>query len=276
MVTKLAIDQYKGTALLRGEGFVYIPPHPALRPYISNYTFTFPEETTMSDQYTIMPSASSTLVFSSTENRMQSDIRGVNTKACMVGQHANQCSFLLLIEFHPGGFYSFLQLHQLEFQDVAINFGDISADLDRKIKDALEHFHSIDLIVQFLNHTFLSYYQSIKDGDVLFGAMNLIIKNAGRISVKDLANDTHYSEKHLNRFFQQYVGTSIKTFSRIVRINHILRLMDSMDGTMAQLAQIGNYFDQSHFIHDFKSICGVTPQEYIHNKSIFYNELFKL
>ena len=42
------------------------------------------------------------------------------------------------------------------------------------------------------------------------------------------------------------------------------------------LAQDLEYYDQAHFIHDFKDICGLAPSLYLKNKSDFYNEEFKL
>ncbi len=262
--------------MLRGESFVYIPAHPLLSPYISNYTVTFPEKTMMTDQYTIMPSASSTLVYSSVDHTIESGVRGVSTKSCVVGREANRFTFLLLIEFHPGGFYPFFKINQHELQDVAINFCDICMSLDIQIKDAVMRYNSINELVQFLNVTLLSYLQNTKHESVLLAAMDFIIKNSGIAKVGELSHAVNYSEKQINRWFKQYVGTSVKTFSRIVRVNKILRLMEHMDGTMTQLAQVGSYFDQSHFIHDFKSICGVSPHDYLRNKSIFYNEVFKL
>ena len=276
MIVKQDIQHYKGAALLRGESYLYVPPHQLLRHFISNYTFTFPEKTTMTDQYTIMPTASSTLAFSVNDHAIYSGLRGVNTKPCIVGEYANQFHFLLLIEFHPGGLYPFFKLDQQELRDTSINLRDMNKALHIQIQDAIIQLNSIDALVQCLNSIFLSYIQDTKHEGILLHSMDYIIKKRGTVSVHDLAHEVYYSEKHLNRLFKRYIGTSVKTFSRIARVNHMLRVMDSADFNMTTIAEVGEYFDQSHFIHDFKSICGITPQAYLKNKSIFYNELFKM
>ena len=49
-----------------------------------------------------------------------------------------------------------------------------------------------------------------------------------------------------------------------------------VSGGLTMLAQDLEYYDQAHFIHDFKDICGLAPSLYLKNKSDFYNEEFKL
>ena len=45
--------------------------------------------------------------------------------------------------------------------------------------------------------------------------------------------------------------------------------------SLTHLAQELGYFDQAHFIHDFRSVCGVTPGTYRAELSDFYNEPLK-
>lgn len=276
MITQQNLKEYKGVALLQGKGYLYAPPHHLLRPYISNYTFTFPLKASMTDQYTILPAASVTIVFSADNKTVQGNIQGANTKSSVVGAYANQFSFLLLIEFHPGGFFPFVKLNQQEIQDISLDMDDIHRDLNIQIQEAMIQLNTVEMLIQRLNHIFLSYIQPSKHESLLLYAMDYIIKKSGVLPVSDLAREVFYSGKQLNRFFKQYIGVNVKTFSRVVRINHILRMMETENSRTALLAQAGQYFDQSHFVHDFKSVCGITPQVYLKNKSIFYNELFKL
>lgn len=117
MILQESIISYKGKFLNRGSSFLYISPHILLQPYISNYTITFPTPQTIPDEYTILPTASSTLTISVSTDRIVSGLRGVNTKACNVGAYANKLKLLLLIEFHPGALYPFIQINQCELVD---------------------------------------------------------------------------------------------------------------------------------------------------------------
>lgn len=78
----------------------------------------------------------------------------------------------------------------------------------------------------------------------------------------ELADDVYYSEKQLNRLFQKYVGTGVKTFSHIVRMKRAVDLL-SEPINISQLVETTGHYDYPHFIHDFRDIYGVTPKEYM-------------
>jgi AraC-like DNA-binding protein len=64
------------------------------------------------------------------------------------------------------------------------------------------------------------------------------------------------------------VGVSAKAFSRTVRINNIIK---DTDGNYADIFNIivkYNYFDQTHFINDFKDIVGETPSHFINREKL--------
>lgn len=115
MISKKNIKCYRGLSLSRGNDYIYIQPNVLLLPYIPCYTITFPAD--MSDDYAILPSASSTIVISVSDNEITGSLRGVNTRVCNVGKHANKMKFLLLIEFHSGCLFPFISTNQSEFVD---------------------------------------------------------------------------------------------------------------------------------------------------------------
>lgn len=82
--------------------------------------------------------------------------------------------------------------------------------------------------------------------------------------------------RHLTRLFRERCGLSPKRLQRIVRINTAAMLMQRSAGlSLTRLAQELDYFDQAHFIHDFRAVCGVTPGAYQARLSDFYNEPLK-
>ena len=113
--------------LLRENDFVYILPHPLLRRQISNYTVTFPNKEIISDNYTVIPHGSATLVFSRGGSDLSSNLFGPLTKPCMVGRLANQYDMLLIIEFQPAGLSAFTGINQKELADQRIPFEGISS-----------------------------------------------------------------------------------------------------------------------------------------------------
>ena len=93
----------------------------------------------------------------------------------------------------------------------------------------------------------------------LYQAIHLILKNFGVVDVeKDL--DTGISARQLRRLFAFYIGDTAKTFSKVVRFQNILRAKPSLQSLKQnKLFFDTGYYDQSHFIKDFKNFYGVTP-----------------
>lgn len=94
-----------------------------------------------------------------------------------------------------------------------------------------------------------------------YNALGLILKNQGVINIESDI-DTGLSSRQLRRLFEFYVGDSAKTFSKVVRFQNILRAKPSTQSLKANklFFDVG-YYDQAHFIKEFKTFYGVTPSK---------------
>ncbi|TCL63365.1 AraC-like DNA-binding protein [Hydrogenispora ethanolica] len=276
MIARESIPCYQGVSLRRGSNFLYLSPHILLQPYIANYTISFPTSQTMPDEYTVLPTASSTLVISVSADRIVSSLRGVNTKACHVGAYANKMKLLLLIEFHPGRLYPFIGIDQFELVDSSFMLDELDKTLTQALENELMQSEGIETLVAALDRILMARLRDGHTGKGIAAIMRDIVQRHGKISAWELAAESHYSEKQIRRLFLHHVGTSPKLFSRIVRANYALRLLQNKPGCLTDIAAQAGFFDQPHFIHDFKMVCGLTPQEYIRKMSVFYNDRFKM
>jgi len=272
MISEKCIKQYSGALLCRGEDSLYISPHALLQPYISCYTITFPKN--MPEEFTIMPSASTRFIFSVTNNNIENSFVGVNTKAFNAGNNASKMKMLLLIEFHIGALFHFIKTDQHELTDSFFALTDLNKTFAHKIENILLEFESIESIVAALDKMFLDNLNFCGE-KIVTEIKNKILTHNGDVTQKDLSTEFCYSEKHIRRLFLKYIGTGPKMFSRIVRINHAMRLLQNPT-RFTDIAVKAGFFDQSHFIHDFKHICGITPMEYMKNMSVFYNDKHKI
>lgn len=94
-------------------------------------------------------------------------------------------------------------------------------------------------------------------------AVNAALALRGMIGVADLARVANVSTRQLERLFHQRVGISPKLFVRIVRFQEVLRATrDGCDSGWATVALEHGFYDQAHFINDFKSFVGCTPGEW--------------
>ena len=75
------------------------------------------------------------------------------------------------------------------------------------------------------------------------------------------------SARHLRRLSQLYLGLSPRNFNRVVRFQKTLHLINDTQGPMAWADY---YYDQPHFIREFKALSGATPAEF-KNLSVLYN-----
>jgi len=276
MLTRSHVEAYRGPALERGDSYVYLVPHPLLLPYIPCYTLTCPVASGMTPDYTILPSASTTMIFSIGENRIDANIRGVNTVACVVGGHARRYKMLLLIEFHPGALSPFLKLPLGEFANTSADLKNMDRQLQSQIEQAILSANSVTAFQKQLDEILLRGLYWPERNPQFLEAIECIRRSRGVINGSRLSQEVHYSERHLRRLFQEYLGTGVKTFSRIVRVNHAVSLLCRSRVPLEIAAGLTGYYDPSHMIRDFRECCGITPQEYLKKMSVFYSDNYKL
>ncbi|MEK3794268.1 helix-turn-helix transcriptional regulator [Paenibacillus sp. FSL R7-0204] len=276
MISQTSLEGYKGASLIRDKHFLYVSPHLLLRPFISSYTISTPTVQTMSNEYAVLPSASSTLVLSVTHHNIISSLRGTNTKVCHVGAFANKLKLLFLIEFHPGGLHPFIKADQSELLDASFMLDQLDKTLKQALEDILLESESIDSLLNTVNRIFIHRLYARPISKDVSAIMNSIISKHGNVSAKRLSSEFYYSEKHIRRLFLRHIGTSPKMFSRIVRVNYALKLLQNKPEPFTEVAVQAGFFDQPHFNKDFKLLCGLTPQDYLKNMSVFYNDSFKM
>lgn len=276
MITKDDLRFYREPhrVLEKGEDYMYLLPHPALRDWISNYTVTFPGSDMISNHYTVIPHGCATLVCSCDETGMSSRLFGPATAACSVGEQANQAEMLFIIEFQPAGLYAFTGVPQKELSDCVFSPSDLSFGLDKRIIENIEKARSAYEMIRNIDSLLLTNIKASLSPELHFSVQN-IIQNMGSLSVKELSDTVYYSQRHLNRMFVHCVGMNTKTFSRLVRINSAVRLLHNPQNSITNACNLSGFYDPPHFIHDFKSVCGISPQEYRREMSDFYSEIAK-
>jgi len=85
-----------------------------------------------------------------------------------------------------------------------------------------------------------------------------------RRPVAAIAADLGVSHAHLDREFGRVVGLTPTALGRILRLRRLLATLDVHgDVAWGPLAADWGWFDQSHFIRDFKRHTGVTPSAYV-------------
>jgi len=83
-------------------------------------------------------------------------------------------------------------------------------------------------------------------------------------SLNEVQKQLNLSERTLERQFKQYVGLSPKRYARICRFQSALQAIRQPDfSTLTELAYRCNYFDQAHFIREFRAFAGTAPAAFL-------------
>jgi transcriptional regulator GlxA family with amidase domain len=82
----------------------------------------------------------------------------------------------------------------------------------------------------------------------------------GQLSIKALAEEIGCSQKHLITLFRNAVGTTPKNYCRLLRFEKALGFMQGSSAPdWADIALACGYYDQPHFIREFRAFAGETP-----------------
>lgn len=171
------------------------------------------------------------------------------------------CSFRYVgVRFLPTGFP---QLFNVDASLLTNNFIELALLLPSTAKLIAERMDmdvEMTSIQQVFDEHFLDALQDstiIEDGRVA-EALQLIVKQQGVLNIKSIK--TGLSPRQLRRKFQYYVGESPKTFSKVVRFQQLLRAKPSKQSLRYnKLFFDYGYYDQAHFIKEFKHYYGLSP-----------------
>jgi AraC-like DNA-binding protein len=103
-----------------------------------------------------------------------------------------------------------------------------------------------------------------RDIPLLFKGISIINESYGRINATQLASKLSVTTKSLERKSAFFLGKSPKQFIKIVRLQHIIQCFSNPKrNQLTSTALDHGYFDQSHFIKEFKSFTGFAPREFM-------------
>lgn len=118
--------------------------------------------------------------------------------------------------------------------------------------------------------TFLEEYRSFFNKDVstqkkLFRQIiRLIAKKRGILKISELEVLTGYSARYINHIFENQAGISAKQFCKCIKMHLILQsLSEGRTTSFSKLSSEYKFYDQAHFIHEFKEFTGKTPGDFV-------------
>ncbi|MFO0568064.1 MAG: helix-turn-helix domain-containing protein [Polyangiaceae bacterium] len=133
----------------------------------------------------------------------------------------------------------------------------------RALEAELERLEDIDTQAAALDAFFLRQMKLSPSVELFGRSLELARRTHGGASVARIAEATGVSRRHVERLFAQYLGLPPKTLSRVLRFQYALAsLMGLPAGTLADVAASAGYFDQAHFVREFRRMTGGVPRGY--------------
>lgn len=166
----------------------------------------------------------------------------------------------MAVHFRPGGAYPFLGIPLSELENAYIGLDDIWGRAGVELRERLIEAPTVAVRFSILEAFLLSQpWSSVRRHPGVASAVDAIEANPS-IQMAELRDLVGMSTKRLIALFRAEIGLSPKAYARIRRLQAALRLLGSTSG--ARVAAEVGYFDQAHFVREFRSFTGMTPTQY--------------
>ncbi len=180
---------------------------------------------------------------------------------------------MLGVCFFPEGFYPFLKIPVSEFKNQLLGASDVGFNLAKTISEQLKMARDIKTRLMILEKELYSLLDNRNYTPKSFQQIfNALKQNDNSTHISDFCNQNNISVRKLERMFNKYVGVSAKTYGNINRFqNSLNQIMYSNYSKLSDIAFNNDYFDQMHFIKEFKRFTGNTPKTFIKNKDSLFH-----
>ena len=179
---------------------------------------------------------------------------------------------VVYVFFKPYGAYRLMGIPQHELLndnfDLNLLAGKEAGDIYAKLLDnAVNPDKVISLLEEWLLQRLAHPSKKTYYTDRIAYVCNIMSGSVDNLSMKELYNAVNMSKSSFERNFKMQVGMTPKLYSRIVRFNQVYNFLkrQSHFREWKDLVYNYGYFDQAHFIHEFKEFFGSSPSHIYEN-----------
>ncbi|WP_165021374.1 DUF6597 domain-containing transcriptional factor [Dysgonomonas sp. ZJ279] len=226
-------------------------PHPLLADYVKSYWY-FSNESDTVHSFDIMPDGYFDLLISfKSGNIVDTQLTGIWSKMVSLDYLQGQ---IIGIRFKPLALYSLLDIR---IKDILNNYCSLPLKawgLNDEIIETKSD-KSVLEVIKYIDESLLLLIKNEKEDIKLKYLFEQIGESSGITSIQSISDSVGLSARHINRKMNELIGISTKDYAKIVRFK------DSLARIKKDKSDFIGYFDQSHFIKDFKKYTGFTPKE---------------
>lgn len=250
-------------------------PSDLLKPFVKRYMIIESEEGTINR---ILPDTSIIIAFrlkgrvisknKGRENDLPTSvIAGLRNSSRLINY--SEKSATLLVMFREGGAAVFFNdpLHELFGLHTSLDSLVCRKKLEEteeQLAETKNNRQRITVVERFL----FSQLDEPEPDALVYHSIQKIKSTGGDIRIRNLAAELSISLDPFEKRFRRVAGTSPKQFSRIVRLRNVINSY-SEDKSLTETAYAAGYYDQPHFIKDFKSFTGQSPKKFFASPSFW-------
>jgi AraC-like DNA-binding protein len=184
-------------------------------------------------------------------------------------------AFVIGVHFRPGGAFPFLRMPAGELRDTTVSldtlWGALAVDLRDRLLEAPTHQARFEILEQAL---LTEFARGFHHHQAVGFALRRFLAEPQMMTIAGVTDQIGLSPKRFIQAFRDQTGFTPKVFCRIRRFQQALERMEGQKSVAwTNVALDCGYFDQAHFIHDFRAFSGINPTSYIAHRTPHRNHV---
>jgi AraC-like DNA-binding protein len=250
-----------------------IEPHPLLKGYIEKmWLFESSGKMPVDDLKLVVPNGNIKLsvafrngivaamnrqVFTSKEHNI--NLTGLADVPVILDVEEDIATGTIVVEFSPHGAYRFFHIALNEIQNQIHPLTDILGTVAKQLGEQISNVERVEGKVALLQEFLLKQFMLQQEDSIFEYCVAKITSSKGKITIKELEKKTGYSSRWLNMKFADKLGVSPKNLSTIIRFKQYYNAVaNNNEMDFMQNAFYDHYYDQSHFLKEFKRFTGLS------------------
>lgn len=179
------------------------------------------------------------------------------------------------IQFKPGGAFPFLRMPASELSEQCVSLECVFGSGVNSLRDRLLECETPQQKFAIAEQWLLTQAaRPLEKHPAVEYATRQFVHGPTLQPLSSMLDRIGYSQRHFNQLFSDEVGLTPKRFLRVRRFQSVIHSIPAgKPFTWADVALGCGYYDQSHFAHEFRSFCGLTPAAYLSHRTAHLNHV---